>query len=153
MLNEGNMCGCVFWSPEHSSVPASPACFPLCFSQAIFSSLVNILRCCVPPRRRPLSSSFSLWRDLLDRWHFHPPSLLALYLSLSTSTSLSYFGKSSNGLKSLTVGSSTNQAALLNVPEPVLIVPAESFHLPPYTPELSMEINSHLSAILKWIFF
>lgn len=56
-------------------------------------------------------------------------------------------------LKSFTVGSSTNQAALLNVPEPVLILPAESFHLPLYTPERSMEINSYLSAILKWEFF
>lgn len=152
MLNEGNVC--VLLSPEHSSVPVSPACFPLCFSQAIFSFLVNILRCCVPPRQRLLSSSFSLWRDLLDRWHFHPPSLLALYLSLCpllppfTLFLPSYFGKSSNGLKSLTVAS-TNQATLLNVPEPVLILPAESFHLPPYTAELSIEINSHLSAILK----
>lgn len=72
---------CVYVSPEHLSVPVCSACFPLRLSQAILSSLVNILRCCVPPRRRPLSSSFSLWRDLLDRWHFHPPFLLALYHS------------------------------------------------------------------------
>lgn len=150
-------------SPEHSSVSVSPACFPPCLSQAIFSSLVNILRCCVPPRRRPLSSSFSLWRDLLDPWHFHPPFLLALYHNLlslflsfcSPLLPLSYVGKNS-GLKSLTVLASSHQGALLNVPEPVLIQPEESFHLPPYTPELSilaMEINSHLSAILKWDFF
>lgn len=51
---------------------------------------------------------------------------------------------------------SLNQATLLNVSEPALIQPEESFHLPPYTPKLSilaMEINSHLSAILKWDFF
>lgn len=61
-----------------------------------------------------------------------------------------------NGLKSLTVVASPNQAAPLNVPEPVLIHPEESFHLPPYTlgvSILAMEIDSHLSAILKWDFF
>lgn len=44
----------------------------------------------------------------------------------------------------------------LNVPEPVLIQPEESFHLPLYTlgvSILAMEIDSRLSAILKWDFF
>lgn len=59
------------------------------------------------------------------------------------------------GLKSLIVAS-PNQTALLNVPEPVLIRPEESFHLPLYTPKLgilAMEINNHLSSILKRDFF
>ena len=163
-------------SLELSSVPVSSACSPLCRSRAIFSSLVNILRRCVAPRRRPLLSSFSLWRDLLDQWHFHPPFLLAPHHHLlaffpsypitfssslsdiaipSTSFSLcllSYFWQKHNDPKSLTVVASPNQAASLNVPEPASIQPEESFHLPPYTPEVSilaMEINSHLSTILK----
>lgn len=45
-----------------------------------------------------------------------------------------YFGESSNGLKSLTVFASANQAALLSVPQPVLIQHVESFHLPTYAP-------------------
>lgn len=87
------------------------------------------------------------------------PFLLTDMLSSSASLpvlSLSYFSNNNNGLKSLTVVASSHRAALLNVPDPVLIQPEESFHLPPYTPELSilaMEINSHLSAILKWDFF
>lgn len=166
----------VYVSLELSSVPVSSACPPLCLSRAIFSSLVNILRCCVPPRRRPLFSSFSLWRDLLDQWHFHPPFLLAPYHHLlaflpsrpitfsfflsdiavpSTSLSLlslSYLWQKHKDPKSLTVVASLNRAASLNVPEPASIQPEESFHLPPYTPEVSilaMEINSHLSTILK----
>lgn len=79
-----------------------------------------------------------------------------MLLSPSTSLallSLSFSGKNNTGLKS---PASPNQAAQLNVPEPVLIQPQESFHLPPYTPEVSilaMEIDSHLSAIFQWDFF
>lgn len=103
----------------------------------------------------PISQPSLFLSSFLLRLHFSFPSLIVLsapnWLYL-----LSYFGKSNNGLKCLTVVASPNQAALLNVHEPVLIQPEESFHLPAYTPELSilaMEINNHLSAILKWDFF
>lgn len=57
------------------------------FSRVLFSGwfqlLVNIWGACVPSRSCPLSSSFGIWRDLLDWWHFHPTFLLApLYLFL-----------------------------------------------------------------------
>lgn len=150
------VCVCLF--PKHSRETTV-------FSRVSFSGwsqlLVNIWGACVPSRSCPLSSSFGIWRDLLDCWHFHPIFLLApLYLfllfpiafpSLHPSPPFLFY----KGLKSLIVAS-PNQTALLNVPEPVSIQPEESFHLPLYTPKLgilAMEINSHLSSILKRDFF
>lgn len=76
-----------------------------------------------------------------------------LFFSSPCYPPLPSFGNSNISLKSPTAeGASLNQAALLNVPEPVLIQPEESFHLPLYTRKLSilrLEINSHLSPILK----